>query len=333
MALETARAAQLEVTVATVARERDLADTLRVAMNEVGGKLDPDVVLETLTAAAQRLVGASRAWLVPPDESVGADVSGGGVTASADDQWTAAFIDADVPLASWLCMPLSVRAEPVSFLVLASDQTDAFGPAQVEILAAVIAQSMVAYENARLFSQVSQLATIDGLTQVANRRHFMEIAGHELAEARGGRQPLAVIMADIDHFKRINDTWGHQAGDDVIRTVAARLRDGIRDGDVVCRYGGEEFAVVLPDAGDAAPIVAERLRAAIAETPVDTVAGPLPVTISVGVAYLAATDSDVGTLLGRADECLYRAKHAGRNRVAIYPDDIPGVTVGVDSAA
>jgi diguanylate cyclase (GGDEF)-like protein len=123
-------------------------------------------------------------------------------------------------------------------------------------------------------------------------------------------------MLDIDHFKRVNDTHGHHVGDQVIQAVAARLAGCNRTTDVLGRYGGEEFALILPNtSSEGAAVLTERLRAAIADRPIDTDAGPLTVTVSIGVAQYTAEHTDVETLLSAADTALYQAKRAGRNRV------------------
>jgi diguanylate cyclase (GGDEF)-like protein len=134
-------------------------------------------------------------------------------------------------------------------------------------------------------------------------------------------------MIDIDHFKKINDTYGHQVGDEVISAVATKIRRYGHDGELTGRYGGEEFVLLVCDPRDKAPAVAERLRAEIAEVPVQTSAGSINVTISAGVAYLDSTDTEPGTLLARADECLYRAKRAGRNRVVVAEGGWPARAV------
>jgi diguanylate cyclase (GGDEF)-like protein len=220
----------------------------------------------------------------------------------------------------WLAVPLIAREERLGTLLLASARPDAYGDTDVGIAAAVVSQGMVAYENARLFTQVHELATIDGLTGIANRRHFFDVAHREVALAHRRQAILAAVMLDIDHFKRINDTHGHQVGDDVIRGVVARLRSHCRDTDVLGRYGGEEFVLLLPEAGSHASETAERLRDEVARTPLETRAGPIEVTISVGVAHLQPADTEPDTLLARADESLYRAKQAGRNRVVIHEE-------------
>jgi diguanylate cyclase (GGDEF)-like protein len=182
---------------------------------------------------------------------------------------------------------------------------------------------MIAYENARLFSQVRRLATIDGMTGLYNRNHFFAEARRVLGIAQRHRRPAAVIMLDVDHFKRINDTHGHPVGDEVIKVVATRLRESTRDGDVVGRYGGEEFALVTPETGAGAIRLAERLRAAICDRPVQTEAGALTVTISVGVAHVEGGEQDLTDLLAHADAALYTAKQNGRNRVEVAAPQSP----------
>ncbi len=222
---------------------------------------------------------------------------------------------------SWLAIPVAERGEPLGILLVGSRRDDAMQEAQVEVAAALAEQGMTAYENARLFSQVRQLATIDGLTGLYNRNHFFGEATKQFRVAQRYGRPFAAIMVDIDHFKRINDTHGHPVGDEVIRVVADRLRQAARDSDVLGRYGGEEFALVTPETGGSATKLAERLREIVSAEPVPTKVGPLPVTISVGMAYLdrpgaVSQGLQLGQLLARADAALYEAKQAGRNRVA-----------------
>jgi diguanylate cyclase (GGDEF)-like protein len=229
----------------------------------------------------------------------------------------AAFASTFPTMDSWMSVPLAVRDDRVGVLLLASEAADAYGPAQSEIVATLAGEGMIAYENARLFAQVRELATIDGLSGVPNRRHFFDLAEAALTEANAARRPLAALMLDIDRFKLINDTHGHQVGDEVIRAVAARLVSTSRTHDIIGRYGGEEFALIIAAADGDAIAAAERIRSAIGTERVQTAAGLLPVTVSIGFASLDAEGEGLESLLGRADACLYAAKVNGRNRVAL----------------
>lgn len=175
--------------------------------------------------------------------------------------------------------------------------------------------------NDRLRTSVSQsfrMAVTDPLTGLHNRRYLDAHLPKLLARAVARRRPLSVMMADIDRFKTINDRWGHSSGDDVLREFADRLRQNIRGIDLICRFGGEEFVVVMPDTEhDMAEMVAERLRVAIASEPftVDGGKNAIAVTTSVGVVGCANGNDDPADLIKRADIALYDAKSKGRNRV------------------
>ncbi|MEJ2686929.1 MAG: GGDEF domain-containing protein [Gammaproteobacteria bacterium] len=164
-----------------------------------------------------------------------------------------------------------------------------------------------------------QLSRTDGLTRIGNRRYFFDLATHECAEAKRYGRGLAVVLFDVDHFKRINDTVGHQAGDDVLRCVARIAEKHLREVDILARYGGEEFIVLLPgsSAREAAG-VAERIRTSIAATCEPAGETPVTVTISVGVAEFPGHASGLDPLVRCADRALYQAKRSGRNRTVIF---------------
>lgn len=174
--------------------------------------------------------------------------------------------------------------------------------------------------------QLHALATRDGLTGCLNRRAFFDQADPVFAMAVGHGQPLCCIMTDIDRFKSINDKFGHSVGDEVIRNVARVLGAGLRDGDLLCRYGGEEFCILLPESSiEQAQRVAERLREQVqAEGNAGLrVAEPPSVTGSFGVALLDLRDDGLAALIERADQALYTAKNSGRNRVVVAPPNKP----------
>lgn len=179
---------------------------------------------------------------------------------------------------------------------------------------------VLALRQLRRARRMHRLAMTDELTRLPNRRSLFAQAEERLAEARRGGEPLALLALDIDHFKRINDTHGHETGDRVLQRVAHAARSALRSGDVVGRTGGEEFLAVLPATGaPAAAEVAERLRLAVERLDMSDLAPGLAVSVSLGVAARAGDiDIDIHELARRADEALYRAKEAGRNRVEVH---------------
>ncbi len=174
-------------------------------------------------------------------------------------------------------------------------------------------QNETALRNA--LEEVERLAMTDSLTGLYNHRHLFELADREIQRARRYQLLLSVLMLDIDDFKRVNDTYGHAIGDQVLQGVAECCRKELRRVDVIGRYGGDEFAAVLPETGlPAACRVAERLRKSIAERVLDTKAGRVTVTVSLGVAVLDSEQLTPESLLDRADQALYVAKQNGRNQ-------------------
>ncbi|MDO8991203.1 MAG: diguanylate cyclase [Sideroxyarcus sp.] len=167
--------------------------------------------------------------------------------------------------------------------------------------------------------ELEKRAQTDALTGLNNRRHFYELAEQEIVRTRRYRKPLAILMLDVDHFKAINDTYGHHSGDIVLQLLSAVCLQAVREIDIVGRLGGEEFSILMPEANGAqAREAAERLREAAAATVVQLENEvSISFTVSIGVATLDAADAGVGDMLKRADEALYAAKYSGRNRVCI----------------
>lgn len=206
-------------------------------------------------------------------------------------------------------------------------QTQGVALALFMLLLAVLA--VVAVRKVRQARRLHRLASTDELTGLANRRALSAAAENALAQSRRDGSPLAMLMVDVDHFKRINDTHGHAFGDEVLRHLARVLAKGLRDQDRLGRLGGEEFLAVLPSTSLAdARRVAERMRAAVAAAPLTGPNGPVVVTVSVGVA--GGEDASAASLIARADAALYRAKHAGRNAVAV-DDGLQAPRPGADA--
>ncbi len=171
---------------------------------------------------------------------------------------------------------------------------------------------------------LAELATHDGLTGLYNHRTFYALLADELARAQRFSRPLSLLMLDIDHFKRVNDTHGHLAGDAVLKALGKLLHREVRGIDRVCRYGGEEITVILPETDiDAAAHVAERLRAAVEAQPFDANSEPIRLTVSIGVASFPAHADSAETLVAAADAALYAAKRGGRNLVVRH-EPAPG---------
>lgn len=170
-------------------------------------------------------------------------------------------------------------------------------------------------QRKQLESKLQQQANTDELTGIDNRRYFFDQAEQEMRRARRFNRELSVLMIDLDHFKKINDTLGHAVGDLVLQGVVKAIKDCLRNTDIVGRLGGEEFAAILPESGtEAAKEAATRMCQYIAKNPIVTEKATVPCTVSIGLAQMDARDHSIDQLLQRADEALYRAKHNGRNR-------------------
>ena len=191
-----------------------------------------------------------------------------------------------------------------------------------QALGAAASLIATAVRNVQLFWETREHSVRDSLTNCVSRGHGLETLDGELRRARRSRQPLSIVMFDIDHFKTINDELGHQRGDDVLRAVGAQLTRVLRQTDVRVRYGGDEFLIILPDTPLAgARHVAESVRREIATLAMVAGTTTVPVTVSIGVATAGPADFGVTSLIARADEGLYNAKRGGRNRCAVA--DVP----------
>ncbi len=220
---------------------------------------------------------------------------------------------------SLIVAPLVLENQGVGVLALVSSVAHAFTDIDLASLTTFATTAAAAILNARLYEEAHYLAITDVLTGLNNRRYFFELAELEFKRAKRYNRALSLLMIDLDHFKVINDRYGHTIGDLVLQAVAQRCKDKIREQDIIGRYGGEEFSVILPEADEqAARRTANRLRACIADDPFqvgnDTA---IHLTISIGVASLQANTEDLTGFLNIADAALYKAKESGKNCIAI----------------
>ncbi|MCX7995938.1 MAG: diguanylate cyclase, partial [candidate division WOR-3 bacterium] len=214
-------------------------------------------------------------------------------------------------------IPLIVRGNVIGVLDIESEKLDAFKENDIKMLSVFASQAAVAIENARLYNETKEMSLTDSLTRIANRRHFDLILENEIKRGRGYARYVSLAMIDLDHFKDFNDKYGHLAGDQLLISIASKLKSTVRDTDLVARYGGEEFAIIFPETpNNAALKVCERVRQAIENNYITLKKfGKVGTTISVGVATYPQSAQNAQELIKKADLALYRAKKLGRNRV------------------
>jgi diguanylate cyclase (GGDEF)-like protein len=226
----------------------------------------------------------------------------------------AEFIRGTAEVKSELCLPLIVFGEKLGVMVLSSAQTNGFLLEDVPALESVADICAAAIQNSRHFERTKQLAYLDGLTGIFNRRFFEMRIQEEIQRAGRYETELSVVMLDLDNFKRLNDEFGHLLGDEVLRQVSVIFQNQLRKGDVCCRYGGEEFALLLPNTSTENAIeAAEKLRRTVETWVFPGVARPL--TLSAGVAGFPQHGGTRDEIIAAADNALYLAKQNGRNRV------------------
>jgi diguanylate cyclase (GGDEF)-like protein len=315
-------------------RSRDL-ERLVTFGQSLTRSLDLDAIRETVTTHLSELAQTDEAWVMIRSGDHWALLAGASPESRTTDARARERL-ADHALAlesdkrqhsggiDWegqVCFPMIAAGTAVGVMGLPED-TGEFTESRRRMLAAAAALLAVSVKNAQLFREVRDNSLRDGLTGCFNRTHALEVIDTELRRARRSHQRLSVIMFDIDHFKAINDRYGHLCGDAVLAMVGRKMRDVLRGSDMKCRYGGEEFLVLLPETPVAgAEHVAETLRRELAETPVAWSGQVVELTASFGIAVALPSEVESKALIARADGALYRAKNEGRNciRVASNP--------------
>jgi diguanylate cyclase (GGDEF)-like protein len=218
-----------------------------------------------------------------------------------------------------LLLNLGMKKKRLGVIAIEERVQGSIAPKDLQFLETIAAQTSTIIENSQLYKD----SMMDTLTGIYNKRYFEASMSMEVHRSLRDNRPFTLVLADVDFFKKVNDTYGHPVGDLVLRNFANLLRQKIRKSDLVCRVGGEEFAMILPNTtGNTAATVVENLRLAIAESEVQTDRGPLKVTASFGISSFPASAKDPSLLYKFADDALYRAKTNGRNRVEQYDNTI-----------
>jgi diguanylate cyclase (GGDEF)-like protein len=278
---------------------RDAREAIALVGDALAATHNPRALVPLILEVVTEATGARGAQMVQDGEEVGwfGDVGGKGRP---------------------LTLELRSESTDINASLVLYPQGRSFDRETLKLAEWIAAQAGIAFENARLHDEVRRQATTDELTSLVNRRRFIEALEIELERAKMFGTPLTVVLADLDDFKRINDSYGHHAGDHALRAFGELLRNHVRDVDVAGRIGGEEFAICLPETGlEAAAAVAARMRGALASSRITLPEGAqIRLTASFGIAESVAGES-TDELLRQADAALYEAKRAGKNRFTL----------------
>ncbi|HSB07677.1 MAG TPA: diguanylate cyclase [Thermodesulfobacteriota bacterium] len=229
-------------------------------------------------------------------------------------------MDPQATLKSHLTLPLALDGDLLGCISLNSEQSDAFDAQDLQFFSVIGSQMASTLKHFQRFSSIKTMAIYDTLTNLYNRRYFEERLGLETQQAFYGGATLSLVMIDIDHFKKVNDTFGHTEGDKVLREISSLLRTSVRKKDTVARYGGEEFILILPEAGlEESSMIAERIRRLVENTLFEVGHARINLTVSLGISsfpnHRAKSKEE---LVRMSDQALYDAKRGGRNRVCIF---------------
>lgn len=222
-----------------------------------------------------------------------------------------------------IAVPLLIGKQLLGVIGIARTVSkEPFTENDLNMLSLFAQQAAIAINNAKLYNEVEYLTKIDALTGSYNRRGLNELSQRELTRAQRSKQPVAMLMIDIDYFKYVNDHHGHTIGDQVLCLLSKELQKDLRESDILCRFGGEEFIILLPETKVMdARAIAERLRIQVANKKFKVPYMEINITVSIGVAWMPGNVANLETLLKRADDAMYQAKRDGRNKVCIYNQD------------
>ena len=223
---------------------------------------------------------------------------------------------------TFLGIPLILRGEVIGVLSVQAAQPNAYDSKQIRLVETIAQQTSIAMDNAKLFEKTQEMAITDSLTGLYNRRYFYLNLDSEIERAKRYQSPLSLIMIDIDHFKLVNDKFGHLAGDEVLHSVSEMSKKLLRQIDKMFRYGGEEFMIILPETKQEEALnVAERIRSTIAETAIKIQKGSVKLTVSIGVSEYGENHPAPNEFIESVDKAMYDAKKAGRNCVRVFSKD------------
>lgn len=301
----------------------------------LGRSLDIDAIRDIVVQQLPKLAGSDEAWVLIRSEGHWRTLSAA-ATASATRELRDAIDETRQGIAEraitseasgWVADPLPGDGDHCVTMTAGGQVIGVLGVPQAagpfddsrrRTLDAAAALLAISIRNAQLFREVRENSLRDGLTGCFNRTHALEVIDTELRRARRSQSPVSLIMFDLDHFKDVNDHYGHLCGDAVLAAVGSRMRDVLRGSDLKCRYGGEEFLVLLPETPiEGARRVAETLRRELGEMPIHWKDETLRITASFGVSVALPSEVDAEAVIGRADQALYRAKDQGRNCVRL----------------
>jgi len=222
------------------------------------------------------------------------------------------------PSRSYVGVPLILLNQVVGVISMQNYEPYTYTPEQVSLLETIAIQTAIALQNARIYEQMKQMAITDPVTLLYTRLHFTSLGHSEVERAQRYNRRLSVLMVDIDWFKQVNDTYGHTAGDQVLLIVANACRQALRATDIVGRWGGEEFVIILPEADmNGAALIAERIRRMVAEKEIALAHTAIHMTVSIGVAAMLSQNETLEVLIDCADQAMYAAKQGGRNQVRV----------------
>ncbi len=223
-------------------------------------------------------------------------------------------------LKSYLTLPLTVEGEILGCISLNSDQPNAFDAQDLQFFSVIGYQMAATLRHFQRLSSIKNIAIYDTLTGLHNRRHFEEMLGVEAPRCFYSNTPLSLVMVDIDFFKKVNDTFGHTEGDQVLCKISSLLKTSVRKNDTVARYGGEEFILILPETGlEESFVIAERIRRLVESTLFEAGKAQVHLTVSMGISnFPSQRVKSKEELIKMADQALYDAKRGGRNRVCIF---------------